>query len=494
MRLRRAVLIIGTCLAVFGGVFWARIVLLDSAWWVLWLLPLFLASLRRHGVIALLCLAIMGFGLGWWRGSVFVHKLNVHRSYHYQKVTVIGKALDDAVYGKQYQLEFTMGHIQVLSPAPTPLVGSLTVRGFGEPAIYRGDIVRVTGKVYPTLGNNLGTISFADLQVMERGDYWLDQLRREFAAGIQSALPEPAASFALGILIGQRTTLPEEVDEQLRHVGLTHIIAVSGYNLTIIVIACRRLLARFSKFQATAACLLLIVIFLAITGSSPPIVRASIISMLSIATWYYGRSMKPVALLLTAAAVTVIANPLYLWGNVSWYLSFLAFFGVLVLAPLIVKRFFGGKEPGLVKGVILESTCANVLVLPYVLYIFGSTSLVSLPANLAVVPLIPLAMLCGLVAGLGGMILPALVSWVAWPANLLLTYMLDIAQLLSRVPHAYAENISFSWQAMAFAYATIGGVMLVLFLRTKPNLKPQAFNNPNLSRREQCHADQKQSS
>jgi competence protein ComEC len=467
-RLRRSVLVTAGCLAIFAGIFLARSFELpyDPRWvWLFAVLPVL--SWRRHNVLTLLGVVSLCLLVGWWRGDVYMQKIAIHESFHYQKVTVIGKATDEAVYGKRYQLEFTLTNVQITSPEHTSLVGNLTVRGFGEAAIYRGDIIQVTGKLFPTLGNNLGTISFADLTTLQRGTSWIDEFRRNFAAGMQSALPEPVASFALGLLIGQRTTLPEHVDDQLRHVGLTHIIAVSGYNLTVIVIACRRLLSARSKFQATATCVLLIGLFLLITGSSPPIVRASIISVLGIAAWYYGRQIQPLVLLLTGAAITVVANPIYLWGNVSWYLSFLAFYGVLVLAPLITKRIMGNKEPRMLTGILIESACANVMVLPYILYIFGETSLVSLPANLLVVPLIPLAMVLGLAAGLGGLLVPMLAGWFAWPAQMLLTYMLDIANLLSRIPHAYIEGISFPWVAMAAAYGTIKVVMLILLHKTR---------------------------
>ena len=455
------------CLAAAAGLVVARSLSLPAPGYLWIIVPFALLSLRRQNVVTACLLVLLCFGVGWWRGTVYMQKLAVHESLHLQKVVLVGTATEDAVYGKRYQLEFSLGNAQVVSPLRTPLVGGLSIRGFGEPAIYRGDIVRVEGKLYPTRGNNLASISFANLRVLKRDGFWLNELRRKFAAGMQSALPEPVASFGLGLLIGQRSTLPEATSDQLRHVGLTHIIAVSGYNLTIIVMACRRLLAKRSKFQATFACLALIGVFLLITGSSPPIVRASIISLLSIGAWYYGRNIKPLVLLLLAAAVTVVANPLYLWGNVSWYLSFLAFFGVLVLAPLITRRLFGGREPHALVSILIESACASIAVLPYILFIFGQTSLVSLPANLLVIPFIPVAMLLALVAGLGGMLAPVVAGWLAWPAKLLMTYMLDIAALLSRVPHAFMGNIAFSVGAMVLAYAILGFICLVLWSKTR---------------------------
>ena len=445
---------------------------------LLWaLVPFALFGLKRRNMLTVLLVAALCFGLGASRGGEYMHKLAIHRSFQYQKVVLVGRATEDAVYGPRYQLEFSLVNAEVISPQRMPLVGGLTIRGFGEAAVYRGDVVRVSGKLYPARGNNLGSISFADLKVMARDHSWINALRRRFAAGMQSALPEPVASFGLGLLIGQRNTLPASTSDQLKHVGLTHIIAVSGYNLTVIVIACRRLLAKRSKFQATYSCLILIGLFLLITGSSPSIVRAAIISLLSIGAWYSGHKIKPVALLLLAAAVTALANPLYLWGNVSWYLSFLAFFGVLVLAPLVSRRLLSGREPSVLAGVLIESACAGIAVLPYVLFVFGQTSLVSLPANLLVVPLVPVAMMLSLLAGLGGLFAPALAGWIAWPAKGLMTYMLDAANLLGRVPHAFVEHVGFSATALIVSYAVLGFICLILWDKTRKKW----YNNRELA-------------
>jgi competence protein ComEC len=214
-------------------------------------------------------------------------------------------------------------------------------------------------------------------------------------------------------------------------------------------------------------CLGLIALFILITGSSAPIVRAGIVSALTIGAWYYGRRVKPAVLLCVAAAVSALMNPLYIWGNVSWYLSFLAFYGVLVLAPLIAKRFWGEKEPGVLAGIALESACASLMVLPYMLYVFGDASLMSLPANVLVLPLVPLAMLLALVAGLGGMLTPMLAGWLAWPAKELMTYMLDMANVFSRVPHAFVSGVGVSFVAMATLYGAIGTVSLTLLAKAK---------------------------
>ena len=113
---------------------------------------------------------------------------------------------------------------------------------------------------------------------------------------MQTALPEPNASFGLGILVGQRNNLPTELYQQMIMVGLVHIVAVSGYNLTILVRAVGRL-KLFSKYQQLILSLLVIAAFLLVTGFSASIVRAAIVSTLGLIAWFYGRKPQPIVIL-----------------------------------------------------------------------------------------------------------------------------------------------------------------------------------------------------
>jgi competence protein ComEC len=382
----------------------------------------------------------------------------------FEKVQFTATANIDAVYGTNSQLSFVVRNVHFSTPRATFVPGTVKVSGFGVPMVYRGDQVVVSGKLYPTRGANQATVAYAQLRKVGSTTSMLDSLRRRFAAGMQSALPEPLASFGLGLLVGQRNTLPAELTQALLMVGLTHIIAVSGYNLTILLEAARRLMGGWSKVLSTAVALLLIAGFLLIAGTSASIVRAAVISVLSLSAWYYGRSVRPVLLLLLAAAGTAYANPVYLWADIGWYLSFLAFFGILVLGPLVTARLYGERQPHLVVQVLIESLCAEVMTLPLVLYIFGQVSLVSLLANMLVVALIPLAMLLSLVAGLAGMVAGVVSGWLAWPALVLLTYMLDVVTLLSHLPHVFLQNRYLSAVDMTFCYAAILGLLGLAYL------------------------------
>jgi competence protein ComEC len=439
---------------------------IDSSWWWLSLAGI-IWTIRKYRIWSIVWIIALGVSLGWWRGSFYMTKLADYQAMSHQRVTVVGRAANDAVYDKYKQLSFDVINPRIESSGKT-LTGKIGVSGFGTNAVFANDEIRITAKLNPSRGGSYQAyMSFAKMEVVAHHPTFVTVARSKLVAGIQSALPEPLASFGLGLLVGQRNTLPPEVSQTLLMVGLTHIIAVSGYNLTILLRASKNLLGKRSKRQATLLSLALIAIFLLFAGQSASIVRAAIVSVLSIAALYYGRSVKPLVLIMLAAAITAYAKPYYIWTDVSWYLSFLAFFGVMVLAPLVIRRLPTRLHESLVANVAIESLCAELMTLPYVLHIFGQMSFIGLVSNILVVAFIPLAMLLSLVAGIAGMVVPAFAGWFAWPAQLLLTYMLDIATLLSRIPHVFVQNLALSLAQLIILYSSLAGFTYVLYRRSR---------------------------
>jgi competence protein ComEC len=462
---RTTLLTVGLIAFLVGLVLSRRNIHIDPYWIVIAGLVA-AASARRKRFIAMASVIAFGMLLGCWRGAVFSERLIPYTELYDRKVVLQGVASQDASYANSGQLSFDISEVTIIEPVEVSVPGKIRIYGFGETMVYNGDAVQVEGKLRDALGSRQGQISYAEFKVIERHEAPVDTVRRNFAAGMQNALPEPQASFGLGILIGQRNTLPEATSTVLATVGLTHLIAVSGYNLTIIVQAVRRLMDKRSKYQSALLAGVLIALFLLMTGMSASIVRAAIVSGLTILAWYYGRTFKPVLLIALAACLTAGWNPIYLWSDIGWYLSFLAFFGVLVIAPLLSKRLFGNKEPRLISSVLLETFSAQIMTLPLILYIFQQISFISILSNLLIVPLIPVAMLLSLISGIAGMVIPALAGWIAWPAKILMTYMLDIATLLSRAPHALA-HYSLSLFGLILLYAAIVFLVLVLWRKVR---------------------------
>ena len=98
--------------------------------------------------------------------------------------------------------------------------------------------------------------------------------------------------------------------------------------------------------------------------------------------------------------------------------------------------------------------------------IFSRISVISLVSNLVIAPLVPLAMLATMASGVVGILSPILSGFIAWPARMLLRYMLDMVQVLSNVPYAFIES-SISAPAMITCYVCIASMIVVVRLKLK---------------------------
>jgi len=317
---RRTDKVLALCAALLVGLVVARCRIWVPGWSVVLLGMVAIAAAKRP-IFHVICLMLFGLALGMWRGGSYLQALQPYQTFARQKVTMQATVTLDAVYGQNGQLAFEVSHIEFQKPSAAIVPGVVKVSGFGELAVYRGDRLEITGKLYPTRGGKQATMSYAQFKRIGSQQTWVDDLRRRFVAGMQTALPEPLASFGLGLIIGQRNTLPHAVSQALLMVGLTHIIAVSGYNLTILLDGARKLTGKRSKFITTITGVGLMVFFLLLAGASASIVRASVVSGLSLAAWYYGRSVRPLVIILLAAALTTYATPVYFWSDISWWLS-----------------------------------------------------------------------------------------------------------------------------------------------------------------------------
>lgn len=418
---------------------------------------------RRLLVLALPVVLVVGALLGLGRGGVVMQQMDTYSRLVGQKVVVSGTVVQDSTYGNKKQIDFMIDHIV---SGGRQLPGQVRVTSFDPVEPKQGDTVQASGKAMPGFGNYQLGMYFAHVQVTQRSGSWISWLRRQFSTTILNVVPEPQASLGLGFLLGIKSQLPDSLNDQLKIVGLTHIVVASGYNLTILVRAARRLLSRRSKYQATAAAVLLMVGFVGVTGFSPSMTRAALVTSLSLVAWYYGRVIHPVLLLLFAAAVTAAWNPLYLWGDIGWYLSFLAFGGVMLGAPLLTKRLFGKREAPQLVQIALETLCAEMAALPLTLFVFGSVSVVSLAANMVVTPLVPVAMLATFMAGVSAVLWPGLGAWLALPAHWILTYMTAIVSWLSSIPWA-RQSMSLSLPGLILTYALLVGIGYVMWRKLR---------------------------
>ncbi|MBW3538244.1 ComEC/Rec2 family competence protein [Candidatus Parcubacteria bacterium] len=417
--------------------------------------------LARRSRLVLPAVVVLGLVLGIFRGAQSVVEYAELERLVGQKVTLVGEVADDATVSDKGHLNFSLHR---LTHEGQPISGAVRVRGRYQ-KVKRGYAVSVTGKLGPTIGSKQAEFGFASqIEVLSTEIGWLEEIRQRFFAGMRTALPEPLASLALGLLVGTRGLIPKSLQDQLTKVGLSHIVAVSGYNLTILTRAAQRPLRQLSKYLSTALVLWLVLGFVVVSGFSASIVRAAVVSVLALLAAYYGRELRPMALIALAAGLTAAVKPDYLWSDLGWQLSFLAFFGIMVLAPAVEQRFV--KKPRAIKTLLIESLSAQIMTFPLIAVIFQQLSIASLVSNVIVLPLIPAVMLLGFVAGLGGWLIAPIAGWLAWPAALLLRLILAVVDHLAGLSWSSIQ-LYISTTDMVLIYGLVAAVLLIMLRAAK---------------------------
>lgn len=423
---------------------------------------------RNVAVVPLMVVA--GILIGLWRGSVDQVQMGAFRADLGKSVTVEGLVAEDPARNSSGLTTFSVDATLLNGRS---VKGNVWVSVSSQQVIRRGDMVRVRGKLQDGFAGFAASIGFADLAELKHPSISdpMTKLRDWFAAMVRKVVPDPEASLGMGYVIGQRSMLPPDLDKALTIAGLTHIVVASGYNLTILVRLSRRLLMRISKFTAAAGAAGLILGFIGITGASPSMSRAGLVAGLSLLAWYYGRAFHPLVLLPFVAALTLLINPAFGWGDLGWQLSFLAFAGVMIVAPLMQRYLFGDKKPGTIRQILGETVAAQIMTLPVIVAAFGQFSNVAILANLMILPVVPLAMLLTFVAGIGAWILPVSVAGiVALPATLLLRYMIEVANYFASLPWAQTTIQINEWIVAGY-FITLAGLLLYVWRKTGYNLR-----------------------
>ncbi|CAN5407740.1 hypothetical protein BH10PAT4_BH10PAT4_5090 [soil metagenome] len=459
-------------LAFLAGVFVDKYIdptLFASIAWLVCAIVLIGVSFWFRYVYLIPCLIIGGMLFGLWRGSIAGVELSAIESQYYKVITVSGNVREDVDTDESGHVTIRLGALNIGDKSVT---GTLWVSAKTDVDIKRSDIITVKGKLAKGFGSFAGSLYNAQILNVKRpqpGD--VARIARDwFADGVRTAIPEPQASLGIGYLVGQKRALPTDLVEALQIAGLTHIVVASGYNLTILVRLARRLFEKISKYLSMLSSTMMIASFIAVTGLSPSMSRAGLVAGLSLAAWYYGRRFHPVVLLSFAAAVTVVINPSYIWGDLGWQLSFAAFGGVMILAPLLQRFFFGDKKPGLIRQILGETISAVIVTAPILISAFGQFSNVAVIANLLILPLVPLAMLLTFIAGVGALAVPSVATIIGLPATWLLGYMTTVAQYVSQLSWAVSK-FEISSVAVALCYGVLIAICIYLSRVTKFDLK-----------------------
>ena len=417
---------------------------------------------------ALMIVAIISGGLvGLWRGELGRAGLEVYDSLIGKTAVIQGRVLEDPDIDKKGQTVLRLSDLRINGEK---LAGQLWVVTADKRPTKRSDIVQVQGKLTAGFGAFSASMYRAKIGSVERpvpGDVAVG-VRDWFAERVRKHIPESESALGLGFLLGLRRAMPTELSDNLKIAGLTHIVVASGYNLTILVRLARRLFAKRSKYLAMLSAATMILGFMAVTGLSPSMSRAGLVAGLSLAAWYYGRTIHPLVLLPVSAAITLMVNPQFGWGDLGWQLSFASFTGVIILAPLLHNYFFGGKDPGTFRQILIETLSVQLATLPLLMMSFGVVSNVALIANMLILPFVPLAMLLTFASGMLAVV-PMIGAAIALPTTWLLGYMIQAANWLASLEWAQME-VNITWWQCGLMYAAMIGVIWWMKKQTKLDL------------------------
>jgi len=287
-----------------------------------------------------------------------------------------------------------------------PFSGKAKVFAPSFPRFRYGDLLEISGRAEESLfRNDWATIFYPELQLLETGKgFWLKrellELKNLLVAKFPLYLDRDKSALLAGLTFGERGGFSEELKTDMARSGVTHIVALSGYNIAILALAIEKafsyFLSRRKRFYLTLA---LIFIFVLMVGGEASVVRAAIMGALALLAEHIGRPRDILHLVALTAVGMVLIDPTVTVFDLGFQLSFLSLLGIILIQPALGKIF--GFTPGRKESFLawkengLTTISAQLAVFPVLIVNFDYFSLTSILANILILFTVPLVMFLG---------------------------------------------------------------------------------------------------
>lgn len=256
----------------------------------------------------------------------------------------------------------------------------------------------------------------------------------------QAYMPEPTASLALPVIFGGGQGIDDDITDSFRRTGLTHIMAVSGFNVSLLaaLLGCCFIAVGVSRRSAFFATSIVIAAYVVMVGAPASAVRAGVMSIFLLLALTVGRLASLPRSVLVVAAMTLVVNPHLLRDDIGWQLSFLALLGLMYILPYLEKwclLLTKGKYKAFITA-LMATVAAQIATAPVILYNFGNFSIIAPLANLLVVWIVPILTVAMMIALPLAAFFPGLGSFFFFPCWLMVKYVFYIVDFLARLPWA----------------------------------------------------------
>jgi len=297
---------------------------------------------------------------------------------------------------------------------------------------------------------------------------WILWFKQKIRESIRHNFLPPQSSILEGTILGDNGAMSNELKSKLNITGLRHVIAVSGTHVVILasIIMSALLALGLWRGQAFYIAIIFICLYILLTGLPASGVRAGIMGGLYLLAQKLGRQSMGPRVITMACAAMLLVNPLLLFYDVGFQLSFLAVMGLIYLEPFIKGgiKIFTKEKAGNFVSIVSATFAAQIFTLPIMVYNFGNISFVSPITNLLILPVVSWLMIFGFLTSLAGAFSNTLGVVLSVPCWFLLGYFVKVIDFFS---HPWAsktiENVHWLW--LVLSYLIIG--FLVRFLNKK---------------------------
>lgn len=324
-----------------------------------------------------------------------------------------------------------------------------------------------------------GEISFPKIKIIEnenykigflkKGLYKLANIKVDFVKKLDSLSPRESAALSAGTTLGDDSLFSKKELENFRVSGLSHLIVLSGFNITILISFLFFIFLNLKIRLKWRIVLTIssIIVFIIFVGGGPSILRAGIMGSVLLLSFLFGKQYAAKQILFLVAFFMMIFSPKIAVSDISFHLSFLATFGILYLSPIFDNYRFWKKwnkedlkekdlsfKDKIIKNIfdILKITLiAQISVLPYIAFKFGSISLFGLFANILVLPFIPIVMLLAFLVLVFSYFLPSISILLAYLSYIFARYIFGLTNYLAAMPASEIKN-NFSFSFMLIFY------------------------------------------